>query len=89
MPKRVAGAKIACLDFNLMKTKMKLGVQVLVDNPEKLDAIRQRELDITKERIEKIIKAGANVVLTTQVCSFVASCVLFTLSLRPPKCNKE
>ncbi len=28
MPKRVQGAKIACLDFNLMKTKMKLGVQV-------------------------------------------------------------
>ena len=31
-----------------------------------MDAIRKRELDITKERIEKIIKAGANVVLTTQ-----------------------
>ena len=40
--------------------------QVLVSDPEKLDAIRKRELDITKERIEKIIKAGANVVLTTQ-----------------------
>lgn len=66
MPKRITGAKIACLDFNLMKTKMKLGVQVLVDNPDKLDAIRQRELDITKERIDKIIKAGANVILTTQ-----------------------
>lgn len=66
MPKRVVGAKIACLDFNLMKTKMKMGVQVLVSDPEKLDAIRKRELDITKERIEKILKAGANVVLTTQ-----------------------
>ncbi len=36
-------------------------------DPEKLDAIRKRELDITKERIDKIIKAGANVILTTQV----------------------
>ena len=26
MVKRVQGAKIACLDFNLMKTKMKMGV---------------------------------------------------------------
>jgi len=66
MTKRIEGAKIACLDFNLMKSKMKLGVQVLVTDPEKLQAIRQRESDITKERIEKILAAGANVVLTTQ-----------------------
>eukprot|EP00054_Salpingoeca_dolichothecata_P038448 m.13921 g.13921 ORF g.13921 m.13921 type:complete len:553 (+) comp8631_c0_seq2:11-1669(+) len=66
MPKRIQNAKIACLDFNLMKTKMKMGVQVLVTDPEKLEAIRKRELDITKDRIEMILKAGANVVLTTQ-----------------------
>jgi T-complex protein 1 subunit alpha len=28
MPKRIANAKIACLDINLMKTRMKLGVHV-------------------------------------------------------------
>jgi hypothetical protein len=48
MVKRVENAKIACLDFNLMKTKMKLGVQILVSDPEKLEAIRAREADITK-----------------------------------------
>ena len=42
-------------------------LQVLVDDVEQLDGIRKRELDITKERIEKIIKAGANVILSTQV----------------------
>ncbi len=42
MPKRVTSPKIACLDFSLQKSKMKLGVQVLVEDPEKLDAIRQR-----------------------------------------------
>ncbi|KAG2567869.1 hypothetical protein PVAP13_7NG274100 [Panicum virgatum] len=57
---------IACLDFNLQKTKMQLGVQVLVTDPRELEKIRQRESDITKERIEKILKAGANVVLTTK-----------------------
>lgn len=65
MPKQIDGAKIACLDFSLQKAKMQLGVQVLVTDPEKLDAIRQRESDITKERIQKILLAGANVVLTT------------------------
>lgn len=42
MVKRVANAKIACLDFSLQKTKMKMGVQVIINDPEKLDQIRQR-----------------------------------------------
>ncbi|OIW17935.1 hypothetical protein TanjilG_17771 [Lupinus angustifolius] len=66
MPLRVAPAKIACLDFNLQKTKMQLGIQVLVNDPRELEKIRQREADMTKERIEKLLKAGANVVLTTK-----------------------
>ena len=36
MPKRVQHAKIACLDFSLQKAKMKMGVHVIVDDPEKL-----------------------------------------------------
>ncbi|XP_076890015.1 T-complex protein 1 subunit alpha [Bidens hawaiensis] len=66
MPMKVSPARIACLDFNLQKTKMQLGVQVLVTDPRELEKIRQREADMTKERIEKILKAGANVVLTTK-----------------------
>ncbi|CAH8491978.1 unnamed protein product [Schistosoma mattheei] len=58
-------AKIAFLDFSLQKVKMKLGVQVVVKDPAQLEAIRQREADITKERIQKILNAGANVILTT------------------------
>ncbi|KAG5415703.1 hypothetical protein IGI04_003270 [Brassica rapa subsp. trilocularis] len=66
MPLRVSPAKIACLDFNLQKTKMQLGVQVVVNDPRELEKIRQREADMTKERIEKLLKAGANVILTTK-----------------------
>lgn len=66
MPTRVAPAKIACLDFNLQRTKLQMGVQVLVSDPKELDKIRERESDITKERIEKLLKAGANVILTTK-----------------------
>ncbi|KAL6279900.1 hypothetical protein ACE6H2_016781 [Prunus campanulata] len=60
MPLRVAPARIACLDFNLQKTKMQMGVQVLVSDPRELEKIRQREADMTKERIEKLLKVGAN-----------------------------
>ncbi len=34
-------------------------------DPKELEAIRDRESDITKERIQKILDAGANVILTT------------------------
>ena len=49
----------------ITKARMKLGVQIVVDDPNQLDAIRDRESDITKETIHKILSAGANVVLTT------------------------
>ena len=53
-------AKIACLDFSLQKAKMKMGVQVLVTDPEELEKIRDRESDITKERIKKILGKWIN-----------------------------
>jgi T-complex protein 1 subunit alpha len=65
MVKHVDKAKIACLDFSLQKTKMKLGVQILVNEPSNLEAIRQREIDMTKEKVLKIVGSGANVVLVT------------------------
>ncbi|EDV44182.1 uncharacterized protein Dana_GF16152 [Drosophila ananassae] len=65
MPKKIINAKIACLDFSLQKTKMKMGVQVLINDPDKLEAIRARELDITKERINMILGTGVNVVLVS------------------------
>lgn len=66
MKKRITKAKIACLDINLQKTRMNLGVHVTIDDPEQLEAIRKRESDITLERIRKILAAGANVVFTTK-----------------------
>jgi T-complex protein 1 subunit alpha len=43
-----------------------MGVSVLVQDPDNLDKIRQREMDICKERCQKIIEAGANVVLCSR-----------------------
>ncbi|VDO39451.1 Uncharacterized protein BM_BM5578 [Brugia malayi] len=65
MPRIIQNAKIACLDFSLQKVKMHLGISVIVEDPIKLEAFRREEYEITKRRIEKILKAGANVVLTT------------------------
>lgn len=63
MPREIEGAKIALLDFGLQKHRMQLGVQVLVKDPAQLEAIRQREADITKEKIQKVLAAGANVIM--------------------------
>ena len=66
MPTSIKGARLALLDFDLRKMKLPLGVQVVVSDVAKLADIRQREGDITKERIGLILDAGANVVLTSQ-----------------------
>jgi len=66
MPKQVKGAKIALLDFNLNKARMAMGVKIEVTDVSKVEDIKQRESDIIKERIQLILKAGANVVLTTK-----------------------
>jgi T-complex protein 1 subunit alpha len=66
MPLSVKKAKVACLDMSLNKFRLQMGVQVLIDNPEHLEKVRQRELDITKERCQKLIAAGANVILCTK-----------------------
>ena len=42
MKTRITSAKIACLDIDLRKTRMQLGVQILVDDPEQLEEIRKR-----------------------------------------------
>eukprot|EP00928_Gymnodinium_smaydae_P048682 TRINITY_DN3257_c0_g2_i1.p1 TRINITY_DN3257_c0_g2~~TRINITY_DN3257_c0_g2_i1.p1 ORF type:complete len:547 (+),score=132.62 TRINITY_DN3257_c0_g2_i1:107-1747(+) len=66
MPTSVKNAKIALLDFDLKKFRMSMGVNIVIDDPEELERVRQREMDITKEKINKILEAGANVVLTTK-----------------------
>ncbi|MEM3916921.1 MAG: TCP-1/cpn60 chaperonin family protein, partial [Candidatus Nitrosocaldus sp.] len=45
---------------------MKLGVQITVDDPQQLEQIRAREAGMVLERIDMILKAGTNVVLTTK-----------------------
>lgn len=66
MVKKITNAKIACLDINLQKARMAMGVQINIDDPEQLEEIRKREYGIVLERVKMIIDSGANVVLTTK-----------------------
>ena len=42
MPTKITNAKIACLDVNLQKFKLKFGIFVQVDDPKNIEKIRQR-----------------------------------------------
>ncbi len=66
MPTHVSNAKIACLDFNLQKTKMLFGIQVLVNDPKELERIREEESAITARRIQMVLEAGANVIFCSK-----------------------
>jgi len=90
MPKRVTPAKIAFLDFNLNKQKMPMGVLLTPTDPSKLEGIRERESDIIKERIQMILKAGANVILTTK--GIDALCLKYFVeagAMAVRRCKKE
>jgi len=65
MPRQVKNAKIALLDFDLRKSKLKMGISVEVTDMSKLENIRERENTLIRDRIQMIINAGANVILTT------------------------
>jgi len=66
MPMSVKGAKIALIDFDLKKYRMGMSVNIVIDDPNEIERVRQRECDITKEKIQKILAAGTNVLFTTK-----------------------
>lgn len=86
----VDGAKIAFLDMNLQRHRLGLGVQVIVKDPKEVEKIKQREMDITKERIMKILDSGANVVLTTKAVDDL--CMKYFVEagvIAARRCNKD
>ena len=90
MPTRIRDAKIACLDMNLQKERMKLGVQITVDDPSQLEKIREREAGIVLERTEMILKSGANVILTTKgIDDLVLKLFVERNAMAVRRCKKE
>ena len=63
MPKRVEKAKIALLDCPLEIEKTEFDAKINIESPEQMEAFLKQEEDMLREMVEKIAKAGANVVL--------------------------
>mmetsp|Transcript_124693 Transcript_124693/g.266055 ORF Transcript_124693/g.266055 Transcript_124693/m.266055 type:complete len:545 (+) Transcript_124693:89-1723(+) len=66
MPSCVSPAKIALVDFDLKKHRMGMSVNIVIDDPEELEKVRQKEMDITRDKIKMIIDAGATAIFTTK-----------------------
>ena len=60
------GCKIALLDMNLQRHRMGHGIAINIKDPAEIERIKQREMDITKERIQMILDTGVNVILTSK-----------------------
>lgn len=90
MPTYIKDAKIAILDMNLQKERMKLGVQITVDDPQQLEQIRAREAGMVLERVDLILKAGANVILTTKgIDDLVLKTFIERGAMGVRRCKKE
>lgn len=90
MKTRIVDAKIACLDMNLQKERMKLGVHITIDDPQQLEQIRQREAGMVMDRVEMILKAGANVVFTTKgIDDLVLKLFIEKGAMAVRRCKKE
>ncbi|MEM1582045.1 MAG: thermosome subunit beta [Candidatus Bathyarchaeia archaeon] len=63
MPKRIEGAKIALLNCPLEVEKTEFSAEIRIRDPLQMKAFLDKETEMLKNMVEKIKKAGANVVI--------------------------
>ena len=63
MPKRIEDAKIALVDAPLEVEKTEFDAKINIENPEQMKAFLDEEEKMLKSMVEKVSKAGANVLL--------------------------
>jgi thermosome len=63
MPKRVEKAKIALLDASMEIEKTEFDAKINIESPDQIEAFLDEEEAMLKDMAEKIVKAGANVVI--------------------------
>ncbi len=63
MPKRVEKAKIALLDVALEIEKTEFDAKINIESPDQMEAFLKQEEGMLREMVDKIVAAGANVVL--------------------------
>lgn len=64
MPKKVENARIAVLDVGIEVEKTKVVSKIKISSPELLKEARLEESNIVSEKVEALLKSGANVVFT-------------------------
>jgi thermosome len=62
MPKKVTGAKIAIIDAAFEVKKTEIDAKIQITDPSQLSAFLQEEENMLREMVDKIKRAGANVV---------------------------
>jgi len=65
MVKVVNNARIALLDFDLRKKPLKFGIQMVISDPNELEAMRRTEIEVVEKKCQLVIDSGANAVFTT------------------------
>jgi thermosome len=63
MPKRVENAKIALLDASLEVEKPELDAEIRINDPTQMKNFLDEEEKLLKEKVDKIVNTGANVVI--------------------------
>jgi thermosome len=63
MPKRVEKAKIALLDTSLEIEKTELDSKINIESPDQIEAFLKQEESMLRDMADKIVAAGANVVI--------------------------
>jgi len=63
MPKRVEKAKIALLDCALEVEKTEFDAKINIETPEQMESFLREEENMLRDMVEKVKKAGANVVV--------------------------
>lgn len=76
MSTQIDNPKVACLDFNLNKFRLGMGQHILVSDPNNLEKIRAKEVEVLKNRLQLMINAGANVFFTTMAIDDIAANII-------------
>ncbi|MCW3996700.1 MAG: thermosome subunit beta [Candidatus Bathyarchaeota archaeon] len=63
MPKRVENAKIALLDASLENEKPEFDAKINIESPEQIEAFLKQEEAMLRGMVDKVLAAGANVVI--------------------------
>ena len=89
MPKSVKNARILLLDEDLQARSTKTESQLSITSPEHMYLFRMEENNITRDKIQKIIDSGVNVVINRKGIDLVAQDLLAKFGIISVKRVKE